>query len=325
MFDPIWTQRPFIPIATDRLLLRPMRMSDAETIAVKLNDIRVSQTLGRVPFPYALEDAETFIASSIQDFKSAKTLILSILDRQTNEVLGACSIEDELGIWLAHDSWGKGYGFEAMQALVHFGFSCFNLSKIKSAALESNMGSVKIHRKLGFRETGTQELTSRATGKAGTALCFELTREEYFDALYSQKVPVLWVVAAALVNDQGELLMAQRPEGKALAGVWELPGGKIEPDENPEEALARELKEELGIDVDRQDLEPMTFATYHYTTFHLLMPLYLCQKWKGQPYGAEGQNVRWVRYDDLSDIATPAADVSLFHRLADFMKANKVW
>lgn len=325
MFNTSWAQRPFVPIATERLLLRPFLDSDAESMAGLLNDIRVSKNLRRVPFPYSIDDAHDFILIARDKFQASKRLCLAIIDRKTNAYMGSCSIEEELGIWLAHKYWGRGFGAEAMQALVHFGFSTLNLSKMDSSALENNTASRRIFENLGFQGTGTKVARHNLIPTSESVVTYRLTREEYFEALYAKDVPVVWVVAAALIDKQGNLLLAQRPEGKSMAGVWELPGGKIEPGETPEKALVRELDEELGISVKQQDLEAMTFASYHYHSFHLVMPLFLCRKWKGALEGREGQALRWITYNDLSGIPTPSADIALFHRLATYFKDEGIW
>jgi len=128
--------------------------------------------------------------------------------------------------------------------------------------------------------------------------------------------PVLLVVAAALFDEAGRILLAQRPEGKQLAGLWEFPGGKLEPDETPEAALVRELEEELSIRVNESTLEPLTFASFTYPTFHLLMPLYGCKKWSGSIQPREGQAVAWVETSRLRDYPAPPADLPLFDWLA---------
>ncbi len=128
--------------------------------------------------------------------------------------------------------------------------------------------------------------------------------------------PLLLVVAAALFDDQGRVLLARRPEGKSLAGLWEFPGGKLEPGETPERALQRELQEELSIAVAPEDLEPLTFASFAYPSFHLLMPLYACRNWTGEISPREGQAIAWVRPPDLRDYPAPAADLPLFDWLA---------
>lgn len=123
------------------------------------------------------------------------------------------------------------------------------------------------------------------------------------------------VVAAALIDSEDRILLAQRPAGKPMAGLWEFPGGKVDPGELPEQALARELKEELQITVDLDALKPITFASHSYESFHLLMPLYACRKWQGRVCSAEGQSLAWVQAEALVDYPAPAADVPLFAAL----------
>ncbi len=124
------------------------------------------------------------------------------------------------------------------------------------------------------------------------------------------------VAAAALLDAGGRVLLARRPEGKPMAGLWEFPGGKIEPDETPEQALVRELKEELGIRVARESLEPVTFASHAYPDFHLLMALFRCTVWDGTPEPREGQAVKWVEPHALALHPAPAADIPLFRVIA---------
>jgi 8-oxo-dGTP diphosphatase len=129
--------------------------------------------------------------------------------------------------------------------------------------------------------------------------------------------PVVLVAAAALVDVDGRVLLAQRPAGKAMAGLWEFPGGKVEAGERPETALIRELREELGIDVTEACLAPLTFASHAYETFHLLMPLYVCRRWKGEMVAREGQALAWVRPVRLRDYPMPEADIPLISHLID--------
>ena len=127
------------------------------------------------------------------------------------------------------------------------------------------------------------------------------------------------VSAVALIDIDGRVLLAQRPEGKAMAGLWEFPGGKIEPGETPEAALIRELHEELGIDTWSSCLAPLTFASHSYESFHLLMPLFACRKWEGTPQPREGQTLKWVRPTELRDFPMPAADIPLIPILRDWL------
>ncbi len=127
------------------------------------------------------------------------------------------------------------------------------------------------------------------------------------------------VAAVALIDADGRVLIAQRPEGKTLAGLWEFPGGKLEPGERPEAALIRELHEELGITVKVACLAPLTFASHAYDDFHLLMPLYICRRWEGLAISKEGQNLKWVRPNKLRDYPMPAADIPLIPHLTGLL------
>ena len=130
---------------------------------------------------------------------------------------------------------------------------------------------------------------------------------------------LLLVVAAALVDADGRVLIAQRPEGKALAGLWEFPGGKLAPGERPEDALIRELREELGVAVMPACLAPLTFASHAYEDFHLLMSLYVCRRWEGFVRPLEGQALKWVRPKDLRAYPMPPADEPLIPHLVDLL------
>lgn len=132
-------------------------------------------------------------------------------------------------------------------------------------------------------------------------------------------LPLVLVAAAALTDPDRRVLIAQRPPGKSMAGLWEFPGGKVDPGETPEEALVRELKEELGIEVCLTCLAPFTFASHAYEKFHLLMPLYLCARWEGEITPREGQVIKWVRASKLRDYPMPPADLPLIPYLRDLL------
>ncbi len=132
-------------------------------------------------------------------------------------------------------------------------------------------------------------------------------------------LPIVLVAAAALVNDKNEVLLAQRPAGKSMAGLWEFPGGKIEEGENPEFTLMRELEEELGIETRECCFSPIGFASHAYDNFHLLMPLFVCRVWKGEIKALENQKFAWVLPQDMYDYPMPEADIPLIYQLRDHL------
>ena len=158
----------------------------------------------------------------------------------------------------------------------------------------------------------------RLDGADARELCYQGMAR----SVQSRTVPLpklLLVVAAALVDPDGRVLVSQRPEGKSLAGLWEFPGGKVEQGERPEQALIRELDEELGIVVTEACLAPLTFASHAYAEMHLLMPLYVCRRWDGLVQSREGQALRWSRPAALRDLPMPPADAPLIPALVDLL------
>ena len=132
-------------------------------------------------------------------------------------------------------------------------------------------------------------------------------------------LPIILVAAVALIDKDGRVLIAQRPEGKSMAELWEFPGGKVEGGETPEAALIRELREELAVDTVESCLAPFTFASHAYDDFHLLMPLYVCRKWEGQVTPLENQQIKWVMPMRLGDYPMPPADKPLIAMLRDYL------
>jgi 8-oxo-dGTP diphosphatase len=137
--------------------------------------------------------------------------------------------------------------------------------------------------------------------------------------MMTSELKIVLVAAVALVDPDGRVLLAQRPPGKHLAGMWEFPGGKVHAGESPETALIRELAEELGIETDAKCLAPFTFASHAYEDFHLLMPLYVCRVWQGIAQPLEGQKLAWVRPAQLTDYEMPPADIPLIAMLKDLL------
>ncbi|HTX06611.1 MAG TPA: (deoxy)nucleoside triphosphate pyrophosphohydrolase [Steroidobacteraceae bacterium] len=178
---------------------------------------------------------------------------------------------------------------------------------------------------IGFRETGhgTELFVSR--GGKHPVRRFEATRDDLFSETEVAPLadpaakPLLLVAACALIDVDERVLLARRPEGKRMAGLWEFPGGKLQSGETPEAALIRELKEELGIDVSAACLAPFAFASHAYERFHLLMPLYLCRRWRGLVRPNEGQTLAWVRPQKLGEYPMPPADKPLIPLLRDFL------
>ncbi|OJW53941.1 MAG: hypothetical protein BGO67_07700 [Alphaproteobacteria bacterium 41-28] len=317
--------RPFLPIATDRLTLRPLEEKDAEALAALANDARIAERLARLPHPYALADAHQFIAYARMGIQKGTHVSLAVIRRADQTFIGVVGLEEEVGFWLGVEFWGQGYGKEAVKALIHFAFFTLQQEELKGCALENNLGSRRIFEDLGFTQTGTKESTSVAYAGTKPAVTYALSRKDFIKRYNAIKRPLVGVVAAALINDKGELLVTERPEEKSLPGIWELPGGKMETGETPEYALIRELKEELHINVSEEDLHPLSFVSYRYDTFHMIMPIYLCKRWEGIPHGAEGQKLAWVTYSDLARFPLPPADILPAHHLADTLKEQGVW
>jgi len=316
--------RPFLPIVTERLILRMFEEGDTKELARLANDIRVAEMVSRIPHPYTIDDAEKWIGFCRDEIKEGRNVRLAIIRRKDQAFLGSVGLEEELGYWLGYEHWGLGYMKEAVKACLHFAFVTLKVNEIIGSAKVTNVASRRIFEGFHFRETGKTEATSVAFEGTKPAVTYALSCQEFL-ANYNSVNPIVWVVAAALVNEEGKLLLADRPPGKKLEGVWELPGGKLEPGETPEHAIIRELKEELHIHVSMEDLEPLTFASYGYDTFHLIMPIYLCRKWDGVPHGAEGQKLAWVQYEDLENYPLPPADIMLTHRIADMLRVQGIW
>jgi len=321
MLPDSFKNRLFVPIASEHLTLRPFCSGDIGPLTALANNLNVSQNLVRLPYPYTLSDGEFFARYASESLASWTSIHLAIVERKTNELLGGIGWEEgELGFWLGEAHWQKGYGGESMGSFVHYCFEVLGLPLLKSAALMTNVASLRIFEKLGFSVVGEEMRVSKATGEEKPVFLMELSREKYVKEYTARKLPVVWVVAGALLDGDGRLLMAERPKGKPMEGVWELPGGKIEGGESPEAALVRELDEELGIQVWEGDLKPLTFASYRYGQFHLVMPIYVCHTWQGELRGREGQRLKWVTGSDLGGLVTPPADIPLLYTLMEGLK-----
>ncbi len=323
----------FTPIRTERLLLRPLRPTDAEALHRLINDWDVVRTLALVPYPYPRDLADSWIASTIQELLTGTAYHVAITgDENGEEVLvGVIGLNLEgttrvgrIGYWVGRRFWGHGVATEATDRLVRWALANLDIDRVRADVDMENPASAAVLRRIGFRETGQGTADFPARGGIRPVWNFETTRDAIFGqteapASETGEKPLLLVVACALIDIDGRILLARRPEGKKMAGLWEFPGGKLNPGEVPEAALIRELKEELGIDVSATCLAPFAFASHAYDSFHLLMPLYLCRRWKGTPTGRENQTLAWVRPQKLADYEMPAADKPLIPLLRDFL------
>jgi len=328
----------FAPLTTERLTLRPFRPDDAPALHRLVNDWEVVRMLSRLPFPYPRKLADEFIATTRRQLAEAAGYQLAITghEAEAEVLIGAVGLRLDrrtprtatLGYWIGRRFWGHGAATEAAGRLARWGMANLALDRLVATVATDNPASAAVLRRIGFRQTGAGVETSLARGGEHPVLRFEATRDDLFgtpdvavppEPVQPGSRPLLLVAACALIDADGRVLLARRPEGKTMAGLWEFPGGKLAPGETPEAALVRELKEELGIDVATSCLAAFAFASHAYERFHLLMPLYLCRRWKGTPAAREGQTLAWVRPARLGEYDMPAADKPLIPLLRDFL------
>ena len=301
-------------------MLRRMVPGDAAAVTRLVNDYSVAGNLARVPFPYREQLALDWIASAGQQIDSGDAYHLAIT---RDDVLVGCigltlkrNALPEIGYWIGRKFWGQQFAREAAAALLDWSERHLGIREFEASALTDNLASQAVLRHLGFVETGpgVQQFLSRNRN-----MPVVMFRRTAAPARPPAPKPILLVVACALVDSDGRILLAQRPEGKSLAGLWEFPGGKLDEGETPEAALIRELREELSIETRESCLSPLFFASHSYPKFHLLMPLYICRKWEGRAEPREGQALAWVRPEKLADYPMPPADVPLIALLRDFL------
>ncbi len=329
--------KPAVPafelLKTERLTLRPLRSEDAESMHRLVNDWEVTRTLAKVPFPYPRELADDWIVACVQELADGTAYTLAITGHEKGDevLLGIVSLRLDptirlgtLGYWVGRRFWGHGVASEAAGRMLRWGLANLAMDRVQAEVSVDNPASVAVLNRIGLHPAGEGMAYSVALGREHPVLRFEASRDDVFGTTQAPvdatgEKPVLLVVACALIDSDGRILLARRPEGKKMAGLWEFPGGKLNPGETPEAALIRELKEELDIDVGAACLAPFTFASYAYDTFHLLMPLFLCRRWKGTPTGRENQTLAWVWPNKLSDYEMPPADKPLIPLLRDFL------
>ncbi len=311
-------------LETNRLTLRPLRASDARSLAVLADDWQVARYTANIPFPYTEAMAAEFIGA--QSYASGgRDCVLAIVLKTEGAPIGCIGLHEfeapgraEIGYWIGRGHWGHGLATEALGAMVEFAFTCCGIDILEAGAVPTNHASHQVQANLGFVPSGAREDQAPARGHPLQIIVRELTKERWLGGA-GQGLPILNVVAVALIDEDGRVLLAQRPEAKSMAGLWEFPGGKIGEGESPEAALIREIKEELDIDIKTNCLAPLTFTSHAYEEFHLLMPVYVCRRWEGIPRPREGQKIAWVRPARLKDYPMPPADAPLIPVLFDLL------
>lgn len=306
------------PLVSERLVLRRPVAADAPAITDAVADPDVLLYLPLLPNPYGIADAERWIADAgPHEFLACRadtgTLVAAIAIRPREDGSG------EIGYWAHRDHRGRGYVTEAARRLARHAFETLGFPRLVAAAKAENIASRRVLAKLGFARIGEETRTYPNRSEIHAFDLYALDAPECGRDLELPPLPTVLVSAVALVDADGRVLIARRPPGKSMAGLWEFPGGKVQAGETPEAALVRELREELGIDTAGSCLAPFTFASHRYERFHLLMPLYLCRRWQGTPTPKEGQELAWVRPARLGDYPMPPADMPLVAMLRDFL------
>lgn len=311
------------PLLSARLRLRPFTEADVDRVARVLDDWEVVRLTANIPHPFTEDDARGFFAL-MDNKRQARTGAVLAMERTVDGVvIGAIGFgtehdgTPELGYWVAREDWGHGYATEAVRRLVRHLFRDLGYSRVWASAHPDNAASRRVLEKAGLKPAGHEMVGMPARGQSVVMPVHALERAAWERAWAAR--PMVLVAAAALIDPDGRVLMASRPPGKPMAGLWEFPGGKVDAGETPEAALVRELHEELGIDVGESCLAPLAFASHDYDGFHLLMPLYAVRQWKGTPAPREGQRLRWVRPSRLTDLPMPPADIPLVAILRDWL------
>jgi 8-oxo-dGTP diphosphatase len=305
-----------LPIETARLRLRTLSREDAPTVERLAGDWEIARYTAHIPHPYPHGAAAPWIEETWAEASAGKKVVAAIERRADGALVGCIELDltlsagvGALGYWVGRPYWGVGIASEAAAAIMALGFKRLGLARVEAAAVPANRRSIRVQEKLGLCLIGERDEAAPARGGSMRVEVRALARPRRR----------LLVSAVALVDSDGRVLLARRPPGKSLAGLWEFPGGKVREDETPETALIRELKEELAIDVAQSCLAPFTFASHRYADFDLLMPLYLCRRWEGNVSAVEGQELAWVRPARLSDYPMPPADEPLIAMLRDFL------
>ena len=310
-----WTGVPF---SSAQLRFRVLGADDVPELVTLAGDEEVARWTAAVPHPFGEDDALDYI----QRARAENRMVFAIETLAEGAFIGCIRADREagdrgdIGYWIGRPYWGRGYGSEALKRVVRFGFEQVDLASIEAEVMKGNAASESVLGKAGFQKIA-EGVGYHGRCEGVPVVRYGLERDAWIAA--SAAKPTVLVVAVAMVDPDGRVLMAKRPKGKNMAGLWEFPGGKVAGGETPEAALIRELKEELGVDTRTSCLAPFTFASHEYEDFRLLMPLYVCRIWQGRPVAREGQELAWVRPREMRSYPMPPADEPLVAMLCDLL------
>lgn len=299
-------------LRTPHLVLRPLQCSDTPAFHKLINDWDICRRVPDAPFPYPVHKAQEWIEAAALGRDGGLAEQFAITEAQSGTLVGCIGLRlskdrytAELGYWVGRPYWRRGFAMEAARRLVDWAFAELSLAQVTAVVAADNEASLMVLKHMGFAQTGEgDQVFSCRPGEKLPVKHFTLARDvpkTLPHIVPHQMTKTMLVVAVALIDQAGRILLARRPEGKKMAGLWEFPGGKMEVGETPEVALARELHEELAIEVEPKDFAPFVFASHAYEGFHLLMPVFLCRRWVGEPQGREGQKLAWVAPTDLEE------------------------
>lgn len=319
---------------TDRLRLRKLTANDLATLKEIWSFKEVAEWSKSIPHPLPTDFSERYLTKKLNAGEKGDFVSFILEDKETNRSIGYADFifeeseeTPEISFFMHPDHQGRGLMSEAVSNLLALAFDHFGFHEICAYARVENLASQKLMSKHGF--ICEREFLDNESVRGKEMIRRFLVTKEAFKTTKLRdgcagangpqlEIPTLLVSAVILVDADDRILLARRPEGKSMAGLWEFPGGKVEAGETPETALVRELDEELGISTKNSCLAPFTFASHSYPKFHLLMPLYICRIWEGTPQPREGQKLAWVRANKLQNYPMPPADEPLIAMIRDF-------
>ena len=304
-----------LPFTSAQLRFRPLSETDLPHLIELAGDNEFAWWTAAMPYPFSEGDVRSYLAAAQEDNR----FVLALETIVSREFIGCVRIDidsgfGDIGFWIGRPYWERDFGLEALKRATRFAFEDLTLNALNAQVVFGDVALEGVLKNAGYVLTGEGlGVIGGYKGKLG----YRLDRDGW--AVQQGTKPTLLVVAVAMVDPDGRVLMAKRPNGKKMSGLWEFPGGKVEGGESLEAALIRELKEELGIDTRESCLAPYTFASHEYEDFRLLMPLYVCRVWKGTPQAREGQDLAWVRPQRMRDYPMPPADEPLIAMLCDLL------